>query len=231
MHFNALFVHGVGQQEPDFAHSARRWLREALEPQGIEGYFMSTCWAPLADKFENKFLADAEAHGTLGNLSQDLTIKVAADALLYQSNEELRLQIWALLDRQADAFCGQPFHIFAHSLGCLIATDWLRATKRRERVTLVTLACNIGLFKLGQNFEPVPAIWRAGGWLNYFSKRDALGFPMAGVTQGTELVEDHQVSLGGLFRGWTGLAHTLYWTEKSLWKKRIPTDLGLLNKR
>jgi hypothetical protein len=93
-------------------------------------------------------------------------------------------------------------------------------------VRLVTLACNIGLFTMGADFAPVPQLARPGRWLNYYSPRDMLGYPLR-FMRNLEHVEDHEVSLGGWFRGWTGLAHTLYWTERKLWAKRIPADLGI----
>ena len=86
--------------------------------------------------------------------------------------------------------------IFAHSLGGLIATDWLRQRPDLTQMRLVTLGCNIGLFNLGCNFVRVPSLEAPGRWLNFFSPRDFLGFPLA-VDPALAHVVDHKVGVGG----------------------------------
>lgn len=221
----ALFVHGVGQQRPDFAHEARENLRRACSARNVAAFFMSTHWAPFADKAQANYLAAVEAKGSAGNLAQKLVVGTLADALMYQSNEPLRGRIYDLMDRQVMAFEGKPFTVFAHSLGCLIATDWLRLRPRHRNVRLVTLACNIGLFTLGEGFRAVPAL-RGNRWINIYAKRDMLGFPLR-VDPRLNFVHDVRVSLGGLFAGWTGLVHTKYWGDSRLWSETVPKLLAL----
>lgn len=221
----ALFVHGVGQQGPDFAHDARRWLRRACSARGRPTFFLSTHWAPFADKAQENYLKAVEAKGSAGGLAQKLVIGTLADALMYQSNEELRGRIYDLMDRQVMAFEGKPFTVFAHSLGCLVATDWLRLRPRLADVRLVTLACNIGLFNLGDGFKPVPQL-HGNRWINLYAKRDMLGFPLR-VDPRLNFVHDVRVRLGGLFTGWTGLVHTKYWGDEKLWSETVPKLLAL----
>lgn len=221
----ALFVHGVGQQESTFADDARRWLRQACGRRGRPSFFMSTHWAPFADKAQENYLAAVEARGSAGGLSQKLVIGTLADALMYQSNAELRGRIFDLMDRQVMAFEGKPFTVFAHSLGCLVATDWLRLRPQYSDVRLVTLACNIGLFTLGEGFKPVPQL-HGNRWVNCYAKRDALGFPLR-TDPRLNFVHDVRVKLGGWFTGWTGLVHTKYWSDERLWSETIPKLLDL----
>jgi pimeloyl-ACP methyl ester carboxylesterase len=222
-----IFIHGVGQQTQSFADDARTNLRRACIERDVAPFFLSCHWAPLADKLQSAYLAAVMSGGSEGNLSQKLVIGTLADALAYQSNEELRARIWDLLDRQAECFTGHPFTVISHSLGGLIATDWLRQRPRYQNVRLVSMACNIGLFTLGERFEPVPQLAKPGRWLNCWDKDDMLGFPLD-VPPGTlPSVHDHEVRVGSLWNRWNGLVHLGYWGDRKLFRKTIPKLLGL----
>jgi pimeloyl-ACP methyl ester carboxylesterase len=220
-----LFVHGVGQQGHDFADESRTWLRKACSARNVAPFFMSTHWAPFADSAQANYLKAVEAKGSAGNMAQRLVIGTLADALMYQSNELLRGRIYDLMDRQVMAFEGKTFTVFAHSLGCLIATDWLRQRPNLACNRLVTLACNIGLFNLGEGFKPVKQL-HSNRWINLYAKRDMLGFPLR-VDPKLNFVHDVRVNLGGLFAGWTGLVHTKYWGDRKLWSETVPKLLAL----
>lgn len=224
MAFRALFIHGVGRQDASFADVALHALADGLERRGHRLLASSVHWAGFADRVQDRFIERAEKHGSAINPSQKLVVGTLADALMYATNPTLQGKIFRLLDQHVK-LVRAPFTIFAHSLGGLIATDWLRQRTALD-VRLVTLGCNIGLFNLGKRFASVPSLDGPGRWINLFSSRDMLGFPLA-HEEGLEHVQDVKVSVGGWFRGWTGLAHTLYWTDESLWRKTVPGLLKL----
>ncbi len=222
---NALFLHGVGQQSADFADDARRILRAHCASRDTALFACSVHWAPLADRVEGAFLDAAERHGSKGNPTQRLVVGTLADALMWQSSADLRAKTFALLDYQVSRFHGRGFTCFAHSLGGLIALQWLAARPQIRGVKLVTMGFNAGLFYLGQKF-PVPAqVSAPGSWVNMFSTRDFLGYPAK--ASGLDHVKDVPVSLGGVFRGWTGLSHVLYWEDASFWKNEVTKVLAL----
>ncbi len=70
---HCLFVHGVGEQPPDFAADAKRWLRGAALERGHQLFASSVHWAPLADRPEAAFLRAAERSGSRGNALQRLS--------------------------------------------------------------------------------------------------------------------------------------------------------------
>lgn len=219
----ALFVHGVGRQGPGFADKAIGWLRDSLDE---DFYAQSVHWAKLADRAEDKFLAQVKDKGSKGNTTQELVVGTLADALMYRTpGNDFQRKLFGLLDHHSDVFGDRGYVIFAHSLGGLIVTDWLRARPAVKDVTLVTLGCNIGLFNLGRSFQPVPQLTAPNRWINAYSSRDFLGFPLT-VDPNLKHVLDVRVSLGGLFKGWTGLSHLLYWEEKALWSTTIPKLLA-----
>lgn len=225
--FRALFIHGVGSQGRDWYHEARTWMRAECKARGSDLHSVACWWAPHADRAEKKFLSDAEARGSVGNLSQRLTVLTLADALYWQSSRALRETVFYNLDLCAARFAGEPndlpFTIFAHSLGGLIATDWLRQRPLITNVRMCTLGCNIGLFNLGASFVPVPGIRQ---WSNYYYRADMLGYALAGDPNLAH-VKDHEVPAGLLGLGWfsTGLSHTKYWSDARFWRKQIARDV------
>ena len=221
-----LFVHGIGRHRADFAHESRAMLREALADRGESCWLDSCVYADLADKLEDGMEARVEKAGSAGGAAQKLSTGTLADAILYLRSPWLQQGIYARLDAAWSRFGRYPngrVVIFAHSLGGLVVTDWLR---RRRDVTpraLVTFGCNLELFSLGTTFQcPSQLAPGAAPWTNVFYPRDGLGWPLAHA-QGLSHVRD--VKLGWeLFRPstWTGLAHNAYWGCSKLWEELVP---------
>lgn len=218
---NALFIHGVGEQEKTFADDSVRWLRAAIKPRGLHA--VKSWWAPYADSVQRVFETDVSKRGSSMGMLQSLTTGTLSDALMYQSSPKLRQQCLTLLDFNVARFNGQPFTCFAHSLGCLLFTDWLRQRPAVQGVKLVTMGCNLGLFYQGRQWDRVPQLEVPNSWVNVFTGRDMLGFPIGGLVPG---VHDIKVKLGG-FLGWTGFSHISYWSDKKLWTKTLPKLLAL----
>ncbi len=222
---HGLFIHGVGQQGPSFAHDSRRYLRAAMLKQGVSSYMRSVWWAPYADKYEHEFLKKVEKKGSRANLTQKLVVGTLADALFYQGSPKLQQECFSLLDYEYDQLGNQKHNavIFAHSLGGLIATDWLRARPQNGIRKLITFGCNLGIFNLDGNFDnPRQLVY--GKWTNMFDSSDMLGYPLA-VQPSFAHVQDVEVSVGGWLTGWWGISHCSYFGDKKLWSKTIPDHL------
>lgn len=217
----AMFVHGVGEQPRDFSDDARDSLRKACGERDTGLVSTAVHWAPLADRHEKAYLAAVERKGSAGRPLQRLVVGTLADALAYAKNPHLQAEIFALLDKRVYQFEAVPLTIFAHSLGGLIVTDWLRARSHIKRVKLVTFGCNIGLFTLGQKFQPVPQLSTRGSWLNLYDRQDMLGYPLA-VEPALFHVRDVRVNVGSWLTRWNGLSHVGYWDDRKLWRETIP---------
>lgn len=214
--FRALFVHGVGQQEATYADDARRNLRKVLNARGIKTHFETVHWAPIADAIQRAFWERVKAAGSECNAGQGISVFTLSDAIMYCRNAHFRSQVWGEIERGAARFRGHDYVCFAHSLGGLAFTDHLRERGGAERVHLVTMGCNLGIFNLGMQFESIPALTR---WTNLWERSDILGW---GLTVHPELahVRDVEVNVG-----FTGLAHTRFWSCDSLWCETIPSLL------
>ncbi len=220
-------IHGVGEQTSSFAADARHHLRQACMKQGAQLHCTQVHWAPLADRHQKKFLEGVESHGSKGNMAQKLVIGTLADALMYRSNPELQEQIFYMIDQQI-WMLGAPVVICAHSLGGLIAADYIRARPKLKRIKLLTFGCNIGLFTLGSTFDCPPQLRQPNAWLNFYYASDLLGFPLA-VDPALDHVID--VELGRKWLSWSrvvgGLAHLDYWGDTRFWSKTVPALLNV----
>ncbi len=219
---HVLAVHGIGQQPRTFADDALRQFGAACAERGTYVYSRAVHWAPIMDRLEGRFLARAAREGSRGNPFQRLAVGTLSDALLYQSNAEVRQQLFDLLDEEVMKLRADAFTIFAHSLGGLIVTDYLRQRPVLDNVRLVTLGCNLGLFTLGQEFVPVPQLARPERWFNVFSRNDALGFSLD-----IPHVINRSYLVGPWFLRRTGLAHIGYFGDNSLWEDFLPNLLDI----
>lgn len=225
---HALFIHGVGEQTSNFADEAIKTLSAACSRRGVVLYARSAHWAPLMDLNSTRFLKAAKARGSSANATQRLVANTLSDALSYRADRPVGEQILHLVDYEVSQLRADDFVIFAHSLGGLIACDWLRTRTSARLGKLVTFGCNIPLFTLGTAFEVPPAVEKYGKWLNYFYDSDMLGYPLDGVPELQHVIDMKLDDAGGL--RWSeivpGLAHIDYLGDRAFWK-RVPKDLGL----
>lgn len=220
---NCIFVHGVGKQKSDFAHDARRYLRSALKSRGIEMYARSVHWAPILDDGEKKMLESVGKLGSSNRMSQRLVVETLADALCYQHKQET---IQYLVDYELSQFNNQADEVvvFAHSLGVLLMSDYLRNRPKVKIQKFVSFGTNLQLFNIGREsaFVCPEQLKGVGRWTNYWDEDDMLGWPVSGWLPH---VKDTEVSVGPWWSGWTGLSHIGYFEDKDLWSKKIPNDL------
>lgn len=213
----ALFTHGVGTQKPGFSSDAQKHLAAGLSERGRILYGSEACWAPVLDEDEAVMLKEVSKRGSSNRPMQRLVVETLADALCWENRREA---IFDVLDR---AYCRLrapgPVTVLAHSLGVVIALEYLRARPSIQLERFVSFGTNLQLFHLGVEgrFVAPPAVAKVP-WLNAFSDTDMLGFPIRGFTHATDV----EVNVGGLFTRWNGAAHLGYWTEKSLWRKTLP---------
>lgn len=220
----ALFIHGIGSQTADYAKDAIKYLGKGLGKQPL--YTRSVLFTHVLDLQSTKFLADVKTKGSEGNLTQRFVISTIADALQYSNNPKTRGRILEALDNEfVKLRAPDEAVIFAHSLGALVALDWLRTRIKVKNVRLVTLGANIGLFEMGKPVDVPPQLKKPGRWYNLFDKDDLLGYAVGIRPETAAHVKDMKVSVGGFLIGRTGLAHIKYWEDEELWKNTIPRIL------
>lgn len=218
---HGIFVHGVGSKTPgNFADKAKKWLTSALKAKGVDFYGRSVLWGPLLDAHQESMARAVAKEGSDNRPFQRVGMAVAGDALSYEYSQDA---INHVFDYEVSRLRADDFVIFAHSLGCVLATDWLRSRKRARCSKLVTMGCNLEAFN--QNNQAAWAAscpWQvnhAGTWTNVFGPRDALGWP---VKHWLPWVEDREYRVGSWLTRWNGASHGAYWTDARLWGDVMP---------
>lgn len=215
---SGLFIHGVGTQKPGYSAKAQAWLSAGLPGGRLALYGQEVVWADILDDLETKMMRDVGKRGSSNHPAQRLVMETLADALCYRNRQEA---IFARLDTAYARTRADEVYIFAHSLGGLLAVEWLRARPRAKVAKLVTFGCNLQLFHLGGEFESPAQIAMPDTWVNAFYDRDMLGWPLRGWLP---QVSDVELAVSG-WLGWTGLAHIEYFSDTRFWKKTLPKVL------
>lgn len=212
-----MMIHGVGQQKPGYSAAARSRMGAALALRGITMHAQEVVWAPAMDALEAQMMADVGKLGSRNNMIQRFDIGSAADALSYPNCRE---QILNMLDSAFVRLRTDRVHIFAHSLGVMVACDWLRS-RQRVRATLTSFGANIQAFYLGVDFDCPVQLRGPHRWRNVFYASDGFGWP---IGKWQPQVDDVEIRKP-LFRLSTlvpALSHVDYWGDSRLWGSTIP---------
>ena len=164
------------------------------------------------------------------------------DVVVYSSPDgenSIRSYVFDRMDKiiQGDA---STFSIVAHSLGSVIAYDYLynvfgkdsskcrqvRPDGKHQLHSFFTMGSPIGLFLLrkrelfGRNFallkpNPIGLKTGTGSWCNFYDRQDVIAFPLKGFFP--EIVKDIRVQTGDLIIN----SHENYWTEKGVAAKIV----------
>lgn len=188
---------------------------------------------------------------------REFIFQAIADSLTYQVTQSKIEDLWSYagihtcfanslneLAREEEAGSDAPLCIIAHSLGTVIASNYIydlqshkaqieignTPLEKGETLTSVyTLASQIPFWSLQHpNFDQpiqVPSESLAlyysdlkGEWINFFNKSDIMGYPLRSLNQSysAAVTEDREVNDGGLLQSWNPLSHCSYWTSESV---------------
>lgn len=213
-----LNIHGIGEPGPDFAVKAMGWLGTALAKRNVDLRYTSAHYDPILSAPARAFQADQAARGMDAyQKSTNLVDQTLADATAYAHAPGVREKVFQVVDRAYLRLRSDDVILIGHSLGCLVALEWLVSRQAAPVGGLITMACNTPLFYLGATF-PRPKQLTGGKFLNVVDKDDALGACLEGITPDAI---DLKVKLQG-WLSWTGLSHTAYWSSSRLWGKTLP---------
>ena len=93
----------------------------------------------------------------------------------YLTDEAFKREVWA---EMSAAMASRPRTVVAHSLGTVVAYDWLRSNPNPSATSLITLGSPLGFRGLRKKLHPgmdhSPAPWPNGvtTWLNVAAKKD-----------------------------------------------------------
>lgn len=212
-----ITIHGIGEQTGDFANT---FYSKFSKQVNFETYHLPLDWGELISE-EEHILLDRFKNLHWKRLRRWF-IDYAGDAIAYRPGSALHQMIHDKLHATLNRINGQ-YIIVAHSLGTVIASDFLWDLSQTEPETLNRLGC---LITLG---SPL-AIWGLqypnGGepvnvpkWLNVYSPEDIIGYPLKHQNEKYEALiglEDIPFRAGGLLTRWNPASHAEYLYDSKL---------------
>jgi len=214
---HAIYIHGIGRQREGFAAYAHKTMSASLKLRGITLHGQEVVWAPILDRHQDAMLKDVGGRGSKNSPAQQLAIGTLADALSYGNQRDAVL---SLVDNAMVRLRSDSVSIFAHSLGCLVALDWLRS-RPIVNGTLTSFGANVRLFYLGGEFVCPNQLKAENRWRNLFYPKDMLGWPIKGWQ---DQVDDLELSkpFWSISTLVPALSHNDYWHDKKLWSTTLP---------
>lgn len=250
-------VHGVGLQDEGFAQPLERMIRRRLAEQlqttndwlSRSFIFDAVHWTPEVQVTADALWQRAAMTPRLGfRMLRRFVVDYATDAIAYERNHpsgvyaRVHARITQTLTRLAQRAGPQaPLCVVAHSLGCVIASNFFWDLQRYGApagaplvrgdtlASFITTGCPLAYWSLrypdfGVPIEvPSPRLGdhhltqlpRAGGWLNLYDAEDVIGAPLKSLNDHyTRVVrEDRVVRVGGPITTRTPFVHAdfLYW--------------------
>lgn len=152
-----------------------------------------------------------EAQAALGNPQKPVILVAHSLGCQVVSN-----YLWDAQQRCVEAGVFRPD--LPDPVGKRSAADKFRRLKTLR--TLFTTGCNIPIFIAGLPKAKIePVVTNARGWQfrwqNYYDPDDALGWPLhpLNAKYKAAVAVDKAVNVGNVFKSWTPLSHSAYWTD------------------
>jgi hypothetical protein len=246
-----LFVHGMGNLGPDYADALRERIVAALDgtasaiafeavhyrdPIEVAQANLWDRWRPHTGGLDDPELAFVRYGLVVSGFGDVLAYVQTHRASIHDRVRDGLARLRVRLERPARA----PLVIVAHSLGSVVAEDYVRRNQdgdalgdspfaRAETLTaLYTLGSPLPLFRLTTDLPPVrvpgPAVPErmrtAAEWVNFHSRSDVFGMPLGILNAAyAEAVVDVRSSNRGLVGG-----HLGYWKNATI-ARRIALGL------
>jgi hypothetical protein len=219
-----LFVHGMGEADPDYWHGCARELKAYLGRAAAKRcVFGGAHWAQDFNAAERDLMSRVSPKVDKNRIRSGLVVGGLGDATQYLAARAtgspgfLRVQ-----QRITDAICAMqgereslPFVVLSHSLGCLVVADYIKTGAHGGQLrSWITFGCNLPLFYVaGHGMEVPPPLARlkdgSRPWINVYDPDDVLGYPVAALDdQHGSICRDFAINTGGLAR-----AHNGYWRD------------------
>lgn len=219
MKTKVIFVHGVGDQPTNFADSLidniRNVAGRSLAPIEFNEFLLSTSFESLvwADSIGSQINDYNQLMYTKPGLFWGLLTK-RIDPLVLQILSYVRQKDKSILDDFAADFKrategADKVIVVAHSLGTVIAFDYLLKHSDTKVDCLITMGSPLPLFAAAMGHLEGLTILppNIGRWFNIYSKRDAIAKSLSLLFP----VKDVEVKT----KFWPIAAHTGYWQNKA----------------
>ena len=254
MNVGILYIHGIHAKKPGYSKRLHDRVLRYLGAKGATGTpaVREVYWADLFKPMGDHLDRVSAKTDVRWKWLRDEMLTTVAQAVGYEDDQDLGLhedvhdRIRACLGSlQVEIGPLAPVIIVAHSLGTIIASDYIWNTQNpkgplrmgphpevvMERLPnlrgLVTFGSPLALWAMrwhqfGQpiNIADAP---RMGQWTNFVAACDPIGWPLKDLNASyhMEVTEDIVLPITWNWKTWTPLAHGSYWTSN-----RVAATIG-----
>ncbi|MEQ9188518.1 MAG: hypothetical protein RLP15_12345 [Cryomorphaceae bacterium] len=237
-----LVLHGMGSQATDYAEPMIKEVKRRLGDNAARIAWEPVYYADVVEESELRYLREVNDQGLDFWSLRKFIVKALGDAVAYQQPQGAENDAYRKINERVNhsmqrlrAALGdpdKPLIVMAHSLGCVVASNYIWDVQRgkwpdlddftsfKTLNTLVTFGSNLPLFSFAYA-EPVAiALPEGAKWYNYYDKDDVLGFPLKPISTSYEqaVTADIQINVGGIATSWNPASHTDYWTDNDFTK-------------
>jgi hypothetical protein len=239
-----IAIHGIGDQTADFADDLKGKLKVEMKRRGMRRFgFHFAYYQDLIQQQQDE-LWEREAATDIGlKRTRQFGLKYFGDALSYQYRSEGRDSLYrkvherlrqTIADANEDLNEGGAIVILAQSFGCHVLSNYIwdmqhgvgiwergkpRPVDRLGNVKLlITTGCNIPLFVSG--LDKIEAFEKPNSefsWLNFYDRRDPLGWPLKPLSSDFENAYDNVVTADvPVGVGLPVKSHMNYWRKRRM---------------
>lgn len=250
------FTSGIAQKiRAQFAKLLGETEKETESKLEIEAVY----WAPVLQELQNELEERLEVkeklssflglrqfifHSLADSIGYQITSATPpADREIYDEVHKCFAQMLAKLARNESAGPTAPLCIIAHSLGAVIASNYIwdlqhssarintgnNPLEKGETFTLFyTLGSQIPFWSLRHKGFGTPISVPSsnlaqhyqklkGEWINFYDRDDLLGYPIQTINEKyAARVIDKEVNAGNMATNWNPLSHNQYWTDSEV---------------
>lgn len=242
-----LYIHGVGNDKAGFSEDLHDSVLETIaldfnwgHPVDADFVCREVCWFDVFQDQRSKLEGSLEAPGLTWTSARRFVLSTVAEAVAYENEvgngayevvmsrvEKAIHELQKLAGKQA------PLVIVAHSLGSVIASNYIWDRQRRNRdpldnspfehletlKLLVTMGSPLALYagRWKDYGTPISMGSRKAVWSNLMAPADLLAWPLGSLNSkySREVTEDATVKLGW-FLGRTPASHVRYWKSSKV---------------
>jgi len=207
-----IYINGVGRSEKSKNFSKKFQKELGPEYKHIEFSWQANIEGLADDYLKRTFKKPKGIHWKkkITYKLRSLLFDYAVDATAYPNFKDRILEdLDKIVEDQEEVI------FICHSLGGLIAYDYLDTYRFGVVSKLITMGCSIPFFKLGKTFW-VPSCCL---WYNFYEPNDVLSMPikpMARNVLGSTLIHDHKFNSKNWFKSWNVASHNSYWKSDEL---------------
>ena len=235
-----IYIHGIHVRKPGYSTRIHQRVLDYLErrknPEGfrpcVDVSFREVYWADIFEPLSDKLRKGMHPAGLTWPLFRNEALMIIAQTLGYEddrgigAHERIQDRIQAKLrELQFEAGADSPVIFVAHSLGSIIASDFIWDHQHYKRGFprlrgLVTMGSPLAMWGMRwEDFgEPITMQSQGRPWINLVADSDVIGWPLRNLNDryAQEVTEDVVLPVTWNWKTWSPTSHVSYWTSSTV---------------